>query len=206
MLVLGLGAGTAKAAGLKVIPAPIKQQGDPQNLYIVDLGLEPLTGAWLGDNVTFKALPGVDYSTIWQTPTGPSSPTKSWATDISNVTAGDIPNYSPPTPIPFGDITFTYADFTVPEYNNLSSISDRPLGRFTVITADLFPFLPPGYSFEVDWVANLHVLENGVWKAETFTGRVTFSIVPEPASIVMLGVAAAGLPALLYANRRRRAA
>jgi hypothetical protein len=205
VLAVGVGtAGTAKAAGITVRGGGIKQFGEPYYFYIFEISAKPETQFLVGDNFTLEELAGV--STTGATPSTTSSPGGSpsgpWAPVITNQASGPIPGFSPPTTVPFADVTFSNA-FNV--FTNSSTTTDEFMGEFRVLTAISLPLLPPDYTLDVNWVAHVHDLAGN---PVTDTGTVTLHIItaiPEPSSIILLGVAAAGLPGLLHLRRRRAA-
>ena len=114
---------------------------------------------------------------------------------ITNEPFGNIPNYSPPTSVPFGDVQFINAGFDITN----TGATEQDLGTFLVLTAVSLPALPEDYTVTIGWTA---ILNHGT---ATDSGTVTLGIIhaiPEPASVVLLG-SGVGLAILGYARRRR---
>jgi hypothetical protein len=199
MVVLGVifqAASTAQA-GIMISGGGIKKFGDPFYIYIVEVSLDPGFQVELFDSFTLHELGGVhDPGSTTAAPGGvPSGP---WATSFTNRPSGPLPNYSPPTIVPFADLTFINAGFDVKN----GGTGEVPLGEFRVVTAVSLPDLPPSYFVDIGWTAKIHDL-NGNPVNDSGTVHLTL-ITPEPTSVLMLG-AGLGLPAAwLYVRRRRR--
>lgn len=201
LAILGMALGdghSAQAAGVRVSGGGMKQFGDPFYFYIYELYLEPGYSFQLGDSLTLHMMAGVHSpGSTTSSPNGPPDPSGPWTPQFTNEPDGLLPNYLPPTPVRFADVTF---------YNLLNVIgppgAEEYLGEFRVLTADSLPLLPDDYSVTIDWTAIIHD-PNG--DRVTETGKVTLGIlVPEPASMVLLG-AGVVLP-LAWTLRRRRSA
>jgi hypothetical protein len=192
-----LEAGSTAQAGLMISGGGIKKFGEPFYIYIFEVFLDPNFQVELEDNFTLHELGGVhDPGSLTSSPGGtPSGP---WATTFTNQPSGPLPNFSPPTIVPFADLTFINAGFDVQN----KGPGERPLGEFRVLTAVSLPELPPSYFVDIAWTANLHDL-NG--NPVTDHGTVHLTIIPEPASVLLLGIGV-GLPAWLVARRARRRA
>jgi hypothetical protein len=189
--------GSTAQAGLMISGGGIKKFGDPFYFYIFEVSLDPGFQVELKDSFTLHELGGVHFpeSTTGAPGGNPSGP---WSTSFTNQPSGPLPNYSPPTIVPFADLTFINAGFDVQN----GGTGEVPLGEFKVLTAVSLPELPPSYSVDIAWTAKIHLL-NGDPASDSGTVHLTI-ITPEPASVVMLG-AGLGLPAAwLYARRRQR--
>jgi hypothetical protein len=185
-------------AGIMVLGGGIKKFGDPFYFYKVEVSLDPGFQVELFDNFTLHELGGVhDPGSTTGSPGGvPSGP---WATTFTNEPDGPLPNYSPPTIVPFADLTFINAGFDVQN----GGTSEKPLGEFVVLTAVSLPELPLSYFVDIAWTANIHDLNGNPVHDH---GIVHLKIItPEPASAMLL-VPGVGLPALLVARRPRRRA
>jgi hypothetical protein len=199
-VILGAAEG-ARAAGIKVSGGGIKQLGDPFYFYIVDVSLDPTFTMGVFDSFTLHMVAGLDNGTRFppgSTTSAPGgNPSGPWAAVITNEPFGNIPNYSPPTSVPFGDVQFINAGFDITN----TGTTEQSLGTFLVLTAVSLPVLPENYTVTIGWTA---ILNHGT---ATDSGTVTLGIihaVPEPASVVLLG-SGAGLAILAYRKRRPRA-
>ncbi len=190
-------AGSANAAGVKVSGGGIKPLGDPYYYYIVEIGLDPGYQFEAGDNVTLDRVAGVQYPKSPTITPNPGDPVGPWATNITNLASGNLPNYSPPTIVPMANVEFISAAPTVqnPGPNEVF------LGQFEVLTGVLLPQLPADYTVNIDWTASLHNLEGQV---VTDSGVVTLSIIPEPSSILLLSMGVS-LPVFWQVWKRRQA-
>jgi hypothetical protein len=193
--------GGAHAAGIKITGGGIKQQGDPFYFYIVRAFLDPGFTMGVFDSFTLHLVAGLDDGTRFppgSTTGSPSgSPSGPWAGVITNEPFGNIPNYSPPTPVPFGDVKFINAGFDITNTGE----TEKDLGTFLVLTAVSLPALPEDYTVTIGWTA---ILNHGT---ATDHGTVTLGIIhgiPEPTSVVLLG-SGVGLAILGYERRRRTA-
>ncbi|MFO0889620.1 MAG: PEP-CTERM sorting domain-containing protein [Isosphaeraceae bacterium] len=186
--------GSAQAAGIKITGGGLKPFGDPFYFYILEFYLEDGYQVLATDTITLHSLAGVEYpdSTTGAPGGVPSGP---WATTFVNLPSGPIPGYAPPTIVPFADVTFINAG---PAIANAGP-GDDYLGQFKVLTAISLPELPPSYFVDINWTANIHTIDGDPFTA---TGTVRLTIVPEPASLILLG-AGVGVP-LLWTIRRRR--
>jgi hypothetical protein len=198
VLGLSLEAGSTAQAGIMVLGGGIKQLGDPFYFYIFEFFLDPGFQVEVKDSVTLHELGGVHFP---ESPTGapggiPSGP---WSTSFTNQPSGPLPNFSPPTTVPFADLTFINAGFDVKN----GGTGEKPLGEFKVLTAVSLPKLPPSYSVDIAWTAKIHDL-NG--NPVDDSGKVHLTlIVPEPTSVILLGVGV-GLPAAFVVVRQRQRA
>ncbi len=173
-------AGAANAAGVKVSGGGIKPLGDPYYYYIVEINLDPGFQFEAGDSVTLDSVAGIQYPNSPTITPNPGDPVGPWATDITNLASGPLPNYSPTTIVPMANVEFISAAPTVAN----PGPGEDYLGQFEILTAVPLPQLPANYTVDIDWTASLHNLEG---QAVTDSGVVTLSIVPEPSSIILLG-------------------
>ncbi len=190
-------AGSTAAKGIQITGGGIQQLGDPFYIYTVEVYLEPGYQIDPGDSFTLEKLAGVQYSTtpgLGSSTISPGGdPSGPWAPIITNLAPGPLPNYSPTTIVSMANVEFKDDG---PAIVN-SGGSAEFLGQFEVYTPFLVPLpeLPASYSVIVGWSATLQgVTENGV---------VTLSV-PEPASVILLGVGVS-LSILWQIRRRRRA-
>ena len=127
-----------------------------------------------------------------------------WSPSISPNGTGTW-NSSPPITVDLNNLIFAYTHNTfdptpsTPIVNN--SGFNLFLGQFSIQTLDL-PALVVGTTIALTYTIYAHNLSTGL--QESTTGQVTLSMVPEPSSILMLGLGAAG--AVGWTVRRRRAA
>jgi hypothetical protein len=196
--VLGIalqGGSTARAKGIAITGGGIKQFGEPFYFYIVEVYLDPGFQFETKDSFTLEELAGVHFpaSTTGAPGGTPSGP---WATSFTNRPDGLLPNFSPPTTVPFADLTFSNAGNVVKN----EGTSELYLGEFKVLTAVSLPALPGTYSVAYDWSAILHDNDGN---QVTDSGVVVLSIIPEPATVILLGIGV-GAPLSWHAYRRRR--
>ena len=189
-------AGTANAAGVKVSGGGIKPLGDPYYYYIVEINLDPGFQFEAGDSVTLDSVAGIQYPNSPTITPNPGDPVGPWATDITNVASGPLPNYSPTTIVPMANVEFISAAPTVTN----PGPGEVYLGQFEVLTAVSLPQLPANYTVDIDWTASLHNLEG---QAVTDSGVVVLSIVPEPSSMILLGLGVS-LPIFWQVWKRRQ--
>ena len=200
MLGIVLQAGsTARAAGIIISGGGIKKFGDPYYYYIVEVYLNPNFQFETGDSFTLKALAGVEYpqSTTGAPGGAPGDPSGPWATTFTNLGTETLPNYTPPTTVPFANL----------EYINGMNVAQNPgttekyLGQFDVLTGVSLPDLPASYFVDVDWTASLHNLQGD---KVTESGVVVLTIIPEPASVILLAIGVS-LPIVWHRLKRRQA-
>ena len=131
----------ARASGVRVTGGGVKQLGEPYYLYIVEVYLDPNSQFEAGDSFTLHSLAGVQYpgSTTGSPGGTPSGP---WGTSFTNLPDGLLPNYSPPTTVPFADLTFINGSNVV---KNEGTTEDY-IGEFKVLTSVSLP-APPGVLF-----------------------------------------------------------
>ncbi len=186
----------ARASGIRVTGGGVKQLGEPYYLYIVEVYLDPNSQFEAGDSFTLHSLAGVQYpaSTTGSPGGTPSGP---WGTSFTNLPAGLLPNYGPPTTVPFADLTFINGSNVVQN----GGTSEDYIGEYKVLTAVSLPALPGSYFVDVAWSASLHDL-NG--NPVTETGTVVLTYIPEPTSVILLGVGVS-VPIFWYVRRRCRA-
>lgn len=127
-----------------------------------------------------------------------------WSPSISpNGTGPWLSN--PPITVDLNNLNFAYTHDTFDPHPSTpitnTSGSNLYLGQFAIQTLDL-PALVAGTTIALTYTMYAHNLSTGL--RESTTGTVTLSMVPEPSSIVMLGLGAAG--AVGWTVRRRRAA
>jgi hypothetical protein len=191
-------AGTAQAAGININAGGIRKVGDPFYLYVVEVTLDPLFEFRSFDSFTLHNVAGLHFpGSLTGAPSG--DPTGPWATVFNNQPDGPIPNFSPPTIVPFADITWINAG---PDVTNPGP-GEKFMGEFSVLTAISLPFLPDDYSVTIDWTGKIHD-PNG--DPIDVSGQVTLGlIIPEPSSVALLA-AGLGLPALCLVRRHRRKA
>jgi hypothetical protein len=182
---------------VRVSGGGIKQFGEPFYFYVLEFYLEPQSELLINDSVTLHLLPGVHTpGSASSAPNGPPDPSGPWTPVYTNEPSGLLPNYSPPTTVPFADVTFYNAFNPV---QNTDPTHEKYLGEFRVLTAISLPMLPPDYFTEIDWTAKLHT-SDGV--PITDSGSVILHlIIPEPTSLMLLGVGV-GFP-LCWTIRRR---
>jgi len=192
-------AGDAHAKGIIISGGGIKAQGDPYYFYIVRVFLDPGFTMGVFDSFTLHLVAGLDDGTRFPpgstTGSPAGSPSGPWAGVITNEPFGNIPNYSPPTSVPFGDVQFINAGFDITN----TGATEKDLGTFLVLTAVSLPALPEDYTVTIGWTA---ILNHGT---ATDSGTVTLGIIhgiPEPTSVVLMG-SAMGLAILGFALRRR---
>ncbi len=172
----------AQAGGLKITGGGIKTLGDPFYEYIVEVSLLPGFEFETGDSFTLYKLPGVNQSSFYNAPIA-GNPVGPWA---------GSPNNS-------GDIEFALATpFNSPPFANPGP-GNKFTGQFTVLTAMSLPTLPPHYSLTVDWTAKIHDI-NGNPVNES--GSFVLTVIPEPTSIILLGLGC-GLPIAYHLRRKR---
>src|SRR4051794_39350569 len=149
--ILGTGATTAQAAGIRVTGGGIKQFGDPSYYYIFEVFLDPGYSFQLNDSFTLHELGGAHTpGSLTSSPNGPPDPSGPWTPIFTNEPSGPLPNYSPPTIVPFADVTFLNLINVAGPYT-----SEKYLGEFRVLTLNL-PVLPMDYTVTLDWTAMLH--------------------------------------------------
>src|SRR5262249_14277615 len=153
------------------------QLGDPFYFYIVEVSLDPGFQVELFDNFTLHEVGGIhDPGSTTGAPGGvPSGP---WATSFTNQPSGPLPNYSPPTIVPFADLTFINAGFDVVN----AGPGEVFLGEFRVLTAVSLPELPPDYSVDIAWTANIHDLDGNPVNDQGIV-HLTLIGIPEPTSV-----------------------
>lgn len=201
--VLGIllhGGSPARASGIVVTGGGIKKFGDPYYYYIIELYLDPNSQFELGDKFTLESLGGVQYpaSTTGSPGGNTGDPSGPWATTFTNLGTENLPNYSPPTPVPYANLTYINALNVAKN----EGTGEEYLGQFEVLTGVSLPVLPDSYFVDVNWTASLHNLAGD---AITETGTVVLHIiVPEPASVILLGVGVS-LPIVWQIRRRRQA-
>jgi hypothetical protein len=191
-----LGGSTARAKGIAITGGGIKQFGEPFYFYIVEVYLDPGFQFKTGDSFTLEQLAGVHFPASTTGAPG-GSPSGPWGTSFTNLPDGLLPNFNPPTTVPFADLTFINGSNVVKN----EGTSELYLGEFKVLTAVSLPSLPGTYSVDVDWSAILHD-NNG--NQVTDSGVVVLSIIPEPATVILLGIGI-GAPLCWHVYTRRRA-
>ena len=188
----------ALASGIKITGGGIKKFGDPFYFYIVELNLDPGFQFEAADSFTLEKLAGVQFpgSTTGSPGGNPGDPSGPWATTFTNLAAAPIPNFTPTTIVPTANLTFSNA-FNVAQN---TGAKEKFLGQFEVLTAVSLPNLPSSYFVDVSWTATLHNLAGDVVHD---SGVVVLTIIPEPTSVILLGIGVS-LPIGWHMHRRRR--
>lgn len=193
-------------AGLIIIVSPppdggIIPVGDPIYTFTVSIGLNHGFAINPGASITLQNVPGVSPSSFYSVPnvSGPGLPSgDGWLTNpIVTTTTGTWPGIGAEHPITYSDVKWTLVGGT--PIDNTAGSAVLPLGLFSINTYQAFSALPPGFQLTLDYI---YTLPNGT---VADSGQVTLSLVPEPASLALLGLGVA-LPVAVAARRRRRAA
>lgn len=178
--------------------------GDPIYNFMFDAYLSP----------GYQLIGGLDYLTIFDVPGTTAASLTSQPQSAPFVPPGmrwlPSPSLTPGSTtwpgsagetVPTTDFEFDYVhqpsspNPNTPLVNNTGS--DLYLGRFTIQTLDLSA-LPQNTAITLEYMIHAHDLSGA---EGTTRGTVTLTIVPEPASVVMLGL---GVGAVGWAVRRRR--
>jgi len=184
----------AQAAGIKITGGGLKQFGEPLYYYKLEFYLQPGYQFLPKDSVTLEMLAGVNVNSPTSAPGG--SPSGPWITILTFEGTGSIPNYSPPTNVPFADVTFLNASNIVQDPTGDPQLF---LGQFVALTAVSLPLLPLTYFVDIDWTATLHTLD-GTIEHDSGVVRLGIITIPEPASVILLS-AGIGLPIILKLRR-----
>jgi hypothetical protein len=177
------GVATAAPVGLTIASGTLTPVSDPQYVYTFDIQLG--AGATLIQNLS--------YITVYDLPdippgTGTTQPNQFWgATEqFQGITPGGFTPVPPDSPT-VENVTWYYNG---PTFTNNSSVA-TDIGLFTIGPTTTLTSPPPPIT--LTYVSSL----DGVTASNS--GTVTVSVVPEPSSIVLLLVGAAGIivPALL---------
>ncbi|WP_165075963.1 PEP-CTERM sorting domain-containing protein [Paludisphaera rhizosphaerae] len=171
-------------------------------------GVQFLTGDYVKlfdvpGTAAFNPGPPPTGSTTSQPQNEPLVPTgMGWTPILSNPSTATWQS-DPPISVPSSDFTFYYSNLFGPAtalVNN--SGSDRFLGQFSILTYIDLPALVANAVITINYLIHAHDLSGNV--IEEQGTLVLTQAVPEPCSLVMLGLGAVG--AVGWSVRRRRAA
>lgn len=170
----------------------LEEVGDPTYIYTApSVILTAGSSLFPGDFFTFYDLPGLDASTI---PAPSVTNPLLWSASVQTI--GRTPDN---TPLPSPDdpsilnVTWTYTGAII------DALADRDLGQFAIrFFAVAEGLTPPG--LQLVYSAQTHVSE--LPRGNAGIANVLYTrIVPEPSSMVLMGLA---LPAMLVSLLRRR--
>ena len=183
-------------AGIVITKGSYKGIGDPDPYYAFDVTLQSGSTLLKGDTITIKDLIGADTNALTAVPLN-SNNKQIWTTIFPNpvdqapLIDNNI-NYGTFTAI---DVRFKYTGSTIS-----ASSGDVSLGTFQVFEDTSLPALPGNSVIQNTYKFNI---DGG---ASTGNGIVSFTVVPEPSSLVIVGLVGSCLIGVSLSRRRRREA
>ncbi|WP_165246768.1 PEP-CTERM sorting domain-containing protein [Paludisphaera soli] len=185
--------------------------GDPVYRYSFQAYLNPGYEIRLFDSITIEGIVGVNGASPTsqpQSPDGGLPADTGWLVN-KTVTGTDVwPAGSPAPTVDVANVRFTFApEAAVPPGTSIPNVGPGllDLGVFTIDTYADLPDLGPGFEFTFRYVVRAHLLDG---TPDTYIGFVTLGTavaIPEPCSMLLLGLGVAA-PAAWTLRRRRRAA